>query len=184
MSDEVPGQCVDTTDTLNPPTSRRRSERSFTSWSLSDCANPFLAPKSTSPDKSARQRKDPSLTRCGRKRPTRSTPYWQNVSVSCATGSTRYQHVSRAAFWSLYLFPQLHLTNSAVNTANDTGMTHDNFYSNALLDETGICPVSGTGFGQKGGEVHFSVTCLRDGVEEYVGKLERFHKGFMGKYKD
>ncbi|QRV84638.1 aminotransferase class I and II protein [Ceratobasidium sp. AG-Ba] len=85
---------------------------------------------------------------------------------------------------ALYLFPQLHLTNSAVKAAKDAGMTPDNFYSNALLDETGICAVSGTGFGQKDGEAHFRLTCLCDGVEEYVGKLEKFHRGFMEKYKD
>ncbi|KAG8742030.1 hypothetical protein FRC12_015458 [Ceratobasidium sp. 428] len=78
----------------------------------------------------------------------------------------------------------LHLTDAAVKAAKEAGMTPDNFYSNELLDQTGICAVSGTGFGQKEGESHFRLTCLCDGVEEYVGKLEKFHKGFMEKYKD
>ncbi|CAE6402527.1 unnamed protein product [Rhizoctonia solani] len=88
------------------------------------------------------------------------------------------------AVGALYLFPALHLTKNAVKAAQEAGQTPDNFYSNALLDETGICAVSGTGFGQKDGEAHFRLTCLCDGVEEYVGKLERFHLGFMEKYKD
>ncbi|EUC61471.1 alanine transaminase, partial [Rhizoctonia solani AG-3 Rhs1AP] len=88
------------------------------------------------------------------------------------------------AVGALYLFPALHLSKNAVKAAQDAGHTPDNFYANALLDETGICAVSGTGFGQKDGEAHFRLTCLCDGVDEYVGKLEKFHRGFMEKYKD
>lgn len=88
------------------------------------------------------------------------------------------------AVGALYLFPRLHLTNAAIKAAEDAGQTPDNFYVNALLDETGICAVSGTGFEQKAGESHFRLTCLCDGVEEYVGNLEKFHRGFMEKYKD
>ncbi|KDN38001.1 hypothetical protein RSAG8_09774, partial [Rhizoctonia solani AG-8 WAC10335] len=85
---------------------------------------------------------------------------------------------------ALYLFPALHLSKNAIKAAQEAGQTPDNFYANALLDETGICAVSGTGFGQKDGEAHFRLTCLCDGVDEYVGKLEKFHRGFMEKYKD
>lgn len=88
------------------------------------------------------------------------------------------------AVGALYLFPRLHLTNNAIEAAKKAGQTPDNFYADALLDETGICAVSGSGFGQKEGESHFRLTCLCDGVEEYVGKLEKFHRGFMEKYKD
>lgn len=49
------------------------------------------------------------------------------------------------------------------------------------LDETGICVVPGSGFGQKEGEWHYRLTCLCPGVEEYVGKLETFHEGFVKK---
>lgn len=88
------------------------------------------------------------------------------------------------AVGALYLFPRLHLTNNAIEAAKKAGQTPDNFYADALLDETGICAVSGSGFGQREGESHFRLTCLCDGVEEYVGKLEKFHRGFMEKYKD
>lgn len=86
------------------------------------------------------------------------------------------------AVGALYLFPRLHLSNGAMAAAKAAGQTADNFYTNALLDETGICAVSGSGFGQRDGEAHFRLTCLCDGVEEYVGKLEAFHRGFMAKY--
>jgi len=39
-------------------------------------------------------------------------------------------------------------------------------------------------FGQREGEQHYRLTCLCSGVEEYIQKLERFHRGFMGKYRD
>ncbi|KAH7101192.1 transaminase [Auriculariales sp. MPI-PUGE-AT-0066] len=83
---------------------------------------------------------------------------------------------------ALYLFPKLELPPKAIEAAKAAGKAPDAFYCVALLDETGICTVPGSGFGQKSGEAHYRLTCLCDGVEEYVGKLERFHKSFMAKY--
>ncbi|KAG9083664.1 hypothetical protein FRC06_004425 [Ceratobasidium sp. 370] len=85
---------------------------------------------------------------------------------------------------ALYFFPQLHLTKSPVEAAKDAGTTPHNFYSNALLDETGIWAVSGAGFGQREGKAQLRLTCSRDGVENYMGGLERFHRGFMEKHED
>jgi alanine transaminase len=51
-----------------------------------------------------------------------------------------------------------------------------------FLDATGICAVAGSGFGQKRGTYHLRVTALCPGVEEYVGKIEDFHKDFMKRY--
>ncbi|KZV79701.1 transaminase [Exidia glandulosa HHB12029] len=83
---------------------------------------------------------------------------------------------------ALYLFPRLDLPPAAVEAAHKAGKAPDHFYAVALLDETGICAVPGSGFGQKEGEAHYRLTCLCDGVDEYVGKLERFHLSFMKKY--
>ncbi|KDQ12487.1 hypothetical protein BOTBODRAFT_34455 [Botryobasidium botryosum FD-172 SS1] len=83
---------------------------------------------------------------------------------------------------ALYLFPQLHLPPAAVRAAKEAGQAPDMFYAHALLDQTGICVVPGSGFGQKEGEAHFRLTCLCAGVEEYVDKLSKFHIGFMEKY--
>ena len=51
-----------------------------------------------------------------------------------------------------------------------------------LLDATGICAVAGSGFGQEPGTYHLRVTALCPGVENYVGKIEKFHKEFMDKW--
>ncbi|KAJ7080967.1 alanine aminotransferase [Mycena belliarum] len=83
---------------------------------------------------------------------------------------------------ALYLFPKIELPAKAVQAARKAGKEPDAFYALALLDETGICVVPGSGFGQREGEWHYRLTCLCPGVEEYVGKLEQFHLGFVKKY--
>jgi alanine transaminase len=83
---------------------------------------------------------------------------------------------------ALYLFPRLHLPPAAIQAASDAGKTPDTFYCLALLDETGICAVPGSGFGQKEGEAHFRLTCLCAAVEEYMDHFETFQKAFWKKY--
>ncbi|KAF7359621.1 Alanine aminotransferase [Mycena venus] len=83
---------------------------------------------------------------------------------------------------ALYLFPKIELSAKAVEVAQEKGKEPDAFYALRMLDETGICVMPGSGFGQREGEWHYRLTCLCPGVEEYVGKLERFHMGFVQKY--
>ncbi|KAG8933612.1 hypothetical protein FRC02_011534 [Tulasnella sp. 418] len=87
------------------------------------------------------------------------------------------------ALGALYLYPKIELPPKAIEAAKKAGKEPDMFYAHAVLDETGICVIPGSGFGQKEGEGHFRLTCLCDGVEEYIGKLEKFHKDFMAKYE-
>ncbi|KAJ7050394.1 alanine aminotransferase [Mycena amicta] len=82
----------------------------------------------------------------------------------------------------LNALPGIEIPDKAIKAARDAGKEPDAFYALALLDETGICVVPGSGFGQKEGEWHYRLTCLCPGVEEYVGKLERFHLGFAEKW--
>lgn len=85
---------------------------------------------------------------------------------------------------ALYLFPRIRLPERACKAARDEGREPDAFYALALLDRTGICTVPGSGFGQREGEMHYRLTCLCEGVDEYVGALEGFHREFMDKYRD
>ena len=50
----------------------------------------------------------------------------------------------------------------------------DSAYCLALLEETGICVVPGSGFGQKAGTFHFRTTFLppQDEIESLVQRLE------------
>ncbi len=61
----------------------------------------------------------------------------------------------------------------------------DNDYCMALLEETGICVVPGSGFGQLPGTLHFRTTFLppRDEMEELVEKMRVFHKAYVEKTK-
>lgn len=83
---------------------------------------------------------------------------------------------------ALYLFPRIRLPPAAIEAAHEAGKEPDTLYALELLDDTGICVIPGSGFGQKEGEYHYRLTCLCPGVEEYVGALERFHHKFMARY--
>jgi len=83
---------------------------------------------------------------------------------------------------ALYLYPQIKLSAKAQDAAKEAGKAPDAFYALALLDQTGICVVPGSGFGQEEGSWHYRLTCLCPGVDEYVGKLEKFHREWVEKY--
>jgi len=57
----------------------------------------------------------------------------------------------------------------------------DSGYCLALLEETGICVVPGSGFGQTPGTFHFRTTFLppRDEIEQMVVKLKTFHERYV-----
>jgi len=86
------------------------------------------------------------------------------------------------AMGALYLYPKITLWPKQIVAAKAIGKAPDLMYSLELLDETGICAVPGSGFGQKEGEGHFRLTCLCAGVEEYIEKLEKFQLAFYAKY--
>ncbi|XP_075432393.1 alanine aminotransferase 2 isoform X2 [Ascaphus truei] len=56
---------------------------------------------------------------------------------------------------SMYAFPRIFIPPRAVEKAADYHMAPDMFYCMQLLEETGICVVPGSGFGQKEGTYHF-----------------------------
>lgn len=68
---------------------------------------------------------------------------------------------------AMYAFPQIRIP---------AGRT-DGEYCMALLEETGICVVPGTGFGQAEGTAHFRTTILPPTakLEQVVAKLAEFH---------
>ena len=57
----------------------------------------------------------------------------------------------------------------------------DNAYCMALLEETGICVVPGSGFGQEPGTMHFRTTFLpsQEEIEELVARLKAFHQRYV-----
>jgi aspartate/methionine/tyrosine aminotransferase len=71
---------------------------------------------------------------------------------------------------AMYAFPRLSLP---------PGVT-DAEWCMALLEETGICVVDGTGFGQAPGTSHFRTTILPplDEIETVVRRIAEFHRAF------
>ncbi len=57
----------------------------------------------------------------------------------------------------------------------------DSEYCLSLLEETGICVIPGSGFGQRAGTLHFRTTFLppRVEIEDMVKKLKAFHERYV-----
>ncbi len=92
---------------------------------------------------------------------------------------------------AMYAFVKISLP----NTKDVTKMTtderksydskRDSDYCMALLVETGICVVPGSGFGQLPGTLHFRTTILppRDEINDMVAKIRIFHKQYVEELK-
>ncbi|GBO42484.1 Alanine aminotransferase 2 [Araneus ventricosus] len=65
------------------------------------------------------------------------------------------------------------------------GQAPDFFYAMQLLENTGICVVPGSGFGQVPGTFHFRTTILPqlDKLKIMLQKFEEFHNKFLEEYK-
>ena len=72
---------------------------------------------------------------------------------------------------AMYAFPRVELPAG----------TTDGEYCMALLEETGICVVPGSGFGQAEGTAHFRTTILppTDKIRKVVELLATFHQGYL-----
>lgn len=56
---------------------------------------------------------------------------------------------------AMYAFPQFTIPKKAIKKAESLNQHPDFFYVKQLLEETGVCVVPGSGFGQKPGTFHF-----------------------------
>ena len=85
---------------------------------------------------------------------------------------------------AMYTFPSIQLPPKAIEAAKADGKAPDAFYCFALLDETGLCVVPGSGFGQKPGTYHFRMTILPpfETIAKNMDRFKDFHLKFMEKY--
>ena len=83
---------------------------------------------------------------------------------------------------SMYLFPTITLSEKAAKKAESEGKKADEYYCMRLLEETGVCVVPGSGFGQKEGTWHLRTTFLAPGTD-WVGRVVKFHEGFMDEFR-
>ncbi|XP_048866658.1 alanine aminotransferase 2-like isoform X1 [Brienomyrus brachyistius] len=85
---------------------------------------------------------------------------------------------------AMYSFPRITIPERAVQKAKEKGQAPDMFYCMNLLEETGICVVPGSGFGQTEGTYHFRITILppTEKLKILLNKLKEFHLRFTQQY--
>ncbi|KAB1273045.1 Alanine aminotransferase 2 [Camelus dromedarius] len=85
---------------------------------------------------------------------------------------------------AMYAFPRIFIPAKALEAAQAHKMAPDMFYCMKLLEETGICVVPGSGFGQKEGTHHFRMTILPpvEKLKTVLQKVKDFHIKFLEKY--
>ncbi|CAL8070732.1 unnamed protein product [Orchesella dallaii] len=85
---------------------------------------------------------------------------------------------------AMYAFPQITIPAKAIEAAKAKGQAADTFYAFELLENTGICIVPGTGFGQYPGTYHFRTTILPqpEKLAVMLDKFKEFHVKFVEKY--
>uniref|UniRef100_A0A3P8YHL3 alanine transaminase n=1 Tax=Esox lucius TaxID=8010 RepID=A0A3P8YHL3_ESOLU len=83
---------------------------------------------------------------------------------------------------AMYTFPRLTLPEKAIAAAK--GQAPDMFYCMKLLEETGICLVPGSGFGQRDGTHHFRMTILpaTEKLKIVLENIRAFHKRFTEEF--
>ncbi|KAL7531930.1 hypothetical protein ACHAXR_004310, partial [Thalassiosira sp. AJA248-18] len=85
---------------------------------------------------------------------------------------------------AMYAFPKIDLPQKALDEASSNEQTPDSLYALSLLEETGICVVPASGFGQKEGRVGFRTTFLppEDELNQAIVEFKRHHELFCEKY--
>ncbi|XP_073515743.1 alanine aminotransferase 2 [Phyllobates terribilis] len=82
---------------------------------------------------------------------------------------------------AMYAFPRIFIPPRAVDQAEELQMAADMFYCMRLLEETGICVVPGSGFGQREGTYHFRMTILppMEKLRHLLQSVKDFHVRFL-----
>uniref|UniRef100_A0A8D2QV28 alanine transaminase n=1 Tax=Zosterops lateralis melanops TaxID=1220523 RepID=A0A8D2QV28_ZOSLA len=85
---------------------------------------------------------------------------------------------------AMYSFPRIDLPPRALAAAKERKQTPDMFFCMRLLEETGICVVPGSGFGQKEGTFHFRMTILppTEKLKILLEKLSSFYTKFVQEF--
>ncbi|XP_061714770.1 alanine aminotransferase 1 isoform X1 [Cydia pomonella] len=81
---------------------------------------------------------------------------------------------------AMYAFPSIELPPKAIEAAKAQGKAPDVYYAFTLLEQTGICIVPGSGFGQRPGTFHFRTTILPQPalLQEMLDIFKNFHEKF------
>lgn len=88
---------------------------------------------------------------------------------------------------AMYCFPNIHLPRGVIKEAKKKGISPDLLYALELLENTGLCGVEGSGFGQKEGTYHIRLTILvlpEDKFEQKLKVMKKFHSEFLKRYSN
>ena len=83
---------------------------------------------------------------------------------------------------AMYAFPSVQVPTKAIEAAKELGTTPDNLYALSLLEETGICVVPASGFGQSKGRVGFRTTFLHPDTLKAIDLFAKHHEKFTKDY--
>ena len=83
---------------------------------------------------------------------------------------------------AMYAFPRVQIPDKAIEKAKELGTTPDNLYALSLLEETGICVVPASGFGQAKGRVGFRTTFLHPDTVKAIDLFRQHHEKFVKEY--
>jgi len=83
---------------------------------------------------------------------------------------------------AMYAFPKISIPEKAIQKAVELKTSPDNLYAMSLLEETGICVVPASGFGQKKGRVGFRTTFLHPDTLKAIDLFAKHHKKFVEEY--
>ena len=83
---------------------------------------------------------------------------------------------------AMYAFPRVDIPEKAIEKAKELGTTPDNLYALSLLENTGICVVPASGFGQAKGRVGFRTTFLHPDTVKAVDLFRQHHESFVKEY--
>ncbi|XP_014271226.1 alanine aminotransferase 1 [Halyomorpha halys] len=86
---------------------------------------------------------------------------------------------------AMYAFPQIKLPPKAIEKAKSLNQDPSEFYAFQLLEQTGVCIVPGSGFGQVEGTYHFRTTILpqTEELKHMLNIFKTFHEKFVAEYK-
>ena len=85
---------------------------------------------------------------------------------------------------AMYAFPRIQIPQKAIDAARKKKQSPDTLYAISLLEDTGLCVVPASGFGQADGRIGFRTTFLPpdDVMEGAVEDFKRHHEKFCEQY--
>jgi alanine transaminase len=85
---------------------------------------------------------------------------------------------------AMYAFPSVQVPQKALEIAAENGQSPDTLYALSPLEETGICVVLASGFGQKQGRIGFRTTFLppEETLKKAIVEFGRHHILFCEMY--